>query len=278
MEISHLPAFIASYVNFCPIINSTIDMSITTRLIRHYLKYHSRYELSEKQQRLPTPTFDNIKLVLALYKITYPCATYLQIGAYDGQTDDPASEYVLAGNMRCLLVEPIEESFQELRRLYDGRPNVHLMQAAIGHSDGITTMFKVKQSSPRYGKPTGGLTSFDRGHLLKHGIREEDIESVNVACLTLKSLLAKFHLEKVDVLQIDTEGFDAEIVKMALALPHTPECINFENLHLSLEAKTELYDLLSKDGYLYSHDKFNTMALHRRLTDALLTGAGERKA
>jgi len=34
----------------------------------------------------------------------------------------------------------------------------------------------------------------------------------------LKSLLAKFALEKADILQIDTEGFDAEVVKMALAL------------------------------------------------------------
>ena len=244
-------------------------MGIAKNLLRHILK-KTRYELAEKQQRLPTPTFDNVKLVLALYSITQPNPTFVQIGAYDGQTDDPASEYVLTGKMKCLLVEPIETSFRKLKKIYDDVPNVHLMQAAIGNSDGNTIMFKVKQGSQSDSIPTGGLASFDKAHLLKHGIRKDDIEQVNVPCMTLKTLLTKFHLAKIDILQIDTEGFDAEIIKMALTLDNIPGCINFENLHLSLETKTEVYALLTRNGYVYSHDKFNTMALHRRLTDGLL--------
>ena len=244
-------------------------MGIARKLLRHILK-KTRYELSEKQQRLPIPTFDNVKLVLALYIITRPNPTFVQIGAYDGQIDDPASEYVLTGKMKCLLIEPIEAPFQNLKKIYDCMSNVHLMQGAIANSDGNAIMFKVKQGSQSYSIPRGGLTSFDKAHLLKHGIRKDDIEQVNVPCFTLKSLLAKFHFGKADILQIDTEGFDAEVVKMALTLDNTPDCINFENFHLSLEAKTELYDLLTKNGYVYSHDKFNTMALHRRLTESLL--------
>src|SRR6266404_3778854 len=96
------------------------------KLLRHLLKKtpydvfdKTKYEVFQKQNRLPTPTFDNLKLILALYSITRPDATFVQIGAYDGQTDDPASEYVLAGRMKCLLVEPIEASFQKLKKLYD---------------------------------------------------------------------------------------------------------------------------------------------------------------
>jgi FkbM family methyltransferase len=253
-------------------------MNIPTRIIRHYLKYHSGYELSEKQNWLPTPTFDNIKLVLALYKMIEPSATFVQIGAYDGKTDDPTSEFVLGGEMRCLLVEPIEESFQKLNNIYAGKSNVSLMRAAIGHSDGNAILFKIKKGSHSDSILTGGLASFNKAHLLKHHIRKEDIEPVTVPSLTLKSLLAKFCLEKVDIMQIDTEGFDAEIVKMALALPIPPDCLNFENLHLSRDVKKELYALLTKCGYVYSHYKFNTMALHRRWIDGLLAIAGGSKA
>jgi len=83
-------------------------------------------------------------------------------------------------------------------------------------------------------------------------------------------LLAKSGLERIDILQIDTEGFDAEVIGMALALDVPPACINFENLHMSLEVKAGLYDLLTRSGYVYSHDKFNSMALHCRLTSDLI--------
>jgi len=244
-------------------------MGIAKNLLRQVLK-KTRYELTEKNQRLPTPTFDNVKLVLALYSLTQPESTLVQIGAYDGQTDDPASEYILTGKMKCLLVEPIESSFRKLERVYAGLPNVQLLQAAIGHSDGSMIMYKVRQGSQSDSIPTGGLASFDRAHLLKHSIREDDIEQVNVPCLTLKSLLAKSGLERIDILQIDTEGFDAEVIGMALALDVPPACINFENLHMSLEVKAGLYDLLTRSGYVYSHDKFNSMALHCRLTSDLI--------
>ena len=244
-------------------------MKIARKLLRHFLK-KTDYELIEKQQRLPPPTFDNIKLVLALFSLTQPNPTFVQIGAYDGQTVDPVNEYALTGKMKCLLVEPIEASFQKLRSFYDGMPNVNLIQAAIGHSDGSAIMFKVKQASQSFSIPRGALSSFDKAHLLRHKIKEEDIEQVQVPCLTLKTLLAKFQLTKVNILQIDTEGFDAEIVKMALAMEETPDCINFENSNLSLESKTEIYALLTKSGYVHSSDTYNSLALHRRLTEGLL--------
>ncbi len=243
-------------------------MGVAKTLLRQILK-STRYELAEKQQRLPAPTLDNLKLVLMLHSIVRPNSTFVQIGAYDGQTDDPASEYVQMGKMICLLVEPMEASFQKLKKIYDGKPNVHLVQAAISHSDGNAVMFKVRPGSKSDNISSGGLPSFDKAHLLKHEVPENEIEQVSVPCLTLTSLLAKFHLRKIDILQIDTEGFDAEIIKMALRLDDIPDCINFENVHLSLETRRELYDLLTQKGYLFSHYKGNTLALHRRLVDSL---------
>jgi FkbM family methyltransferase len=239
------------------------------KILRHFLK-SSPYEMVEKQRRLPDATFENIKLVLALYSISYRNPIFVQIGAFDGQTADPAFEFVLAGKMKCLLVEPIETSFQKLKKMYEGRPNVHLIQAAVSDTDGEATMYKVRQGSRSESIPRGGLASFDKTHLIRHAIPERDIEQVRVPCLTLKSLLAKFNLLRIDILQIDTEGFDAEVVRMALTLDHIPSCINFEYTNLNLETKTALYDSLTKRGYFFSHDKANTLALHGRLTEEML--------
>lgn len=225
----------------------------------------------ERQQRLPLPTFESIKLVLALYSILKPNSTFVQIGAFDGQTGDPAIEYVQAGKLKCLLVEPIELSFQKLKKVYDGMPHVHLIQAAVASSDGEMIMYRVRPGSRSDTELRGALASFDKTHLLRHAIQESDIEETRVPALTLKSLLARFGFKKINILQIDTEGFDAEVVKMALALEDTPDCINFEHTNLSLETKESLYDLLTQKGYLFSHDKADTLALHRRFTEELLT-------
>jgi FkbM family methyltransferase len=247
------------------------------KIFRHFLK-KSPYEmvekkerLAEKQQRLPEATFETIKLVLAFYSIVKPNATFVQIGAYDGQTNDPSIEYVQAGKLKCLLVEPIETSFKKLKKVYEGAANVHLINAAISNSDGEMTMYKVRQGSPSERVlPRGDLSSFDRNHLLRYGINESDIEPVRVPALTLKSLLARAGMEKIDVLQTDTEGFDAEVVKMALALDRLPDCINFENVNLNPETRGALYELLTQKGYLFTHDNIDTLALHSRLTEELL--------
>src|ERR1700722_9513681 len=110
------------------------------KIIRHFLK-KSPYEMAEKRHRLPASTLESIKLVLAIYSLLKPNSTFVQIGAFDGQTSDPTVEYVQAGKLKCLLVEPIESSFQKLKNFYDGVPNVHLLQAALSHSDGEMTMY-----------------------------------------------------------------------------------------------------------------------------------------
>lgn len=251
-------------------------MKTGIKILRHFAK-KTQYELVEKSQRLPNPTFDDIKLVLALYSIAGRNPAFVQIGAFDGQTSDPVFEYVQAGRMKCLLVEPIETSFQKLKKLYEGVPHVQLMQAAVADSDGEMVMYKVRQGSQSESVRRGGLASFDKTHLLRHSINESDIEQVRVPCLTLKSLLAKAGFSKIDILQIDTEGFDSEVVRMALALDPIPGCIHFEHTNLDAEAKAALYDSLTRRGYFCSHDRDNTLAVHCRLTEGLLDLSRDRK-
>ncbi|HTD67518.1 MAG TPA: hypothetical protein VK846_13415, partial [Candidatus Limnocylindria bacterium] len=55
------------------------------------------------------------------------------------------------------------------------------------------------------------------------------------------------------------------MVKMALELAIPPETINFENVHLTVEATAEVFGRLEKSGYAWTHDKWDTFAVHQRL-------------
>ena len=245
-------------------------MGIAKNLLRFFLK-RTAYELSVRQQRLPVATLDNVKMALSLIRRTNPRPVFVQVGAYDGQTDDPTAALLEADKMTCVLVEPIERSFNQLKKVHGDKPNIHLIQAAVSHQDGEMTMYKVRAGTESDTIFSGGYASFDRAHLLKHKVKEADIETVTVPSLSLKSLLARYQLGKIDLLQIDTEGFDAEVVKMALNLEAIPGCINFENIHLTLAAKAELYDLLMRRGYSFSHDKYNSLAVHRDTLEQWMT-------
>jgi FkbM family methyltransferase len=176
--------------------------------------------------------------------------------------------FVKTGKLRAFVVEPIEESFTRLRKAYSGVSNVIAIKAAIGHRDGELTLFKVKEGARSLDAYwSRQLASFDRAHLVRHGVSDDEIEAVSVPCFTLQSLMKKYEIGAIDVLQVDTEGFDAEVVSMALELPKTPDCIYFENVHLNQVVMEKLFERLSTHGYHWTHDKWNTLAVNSRLVD-----------
>jgi FkbM family methyltransferase len=248
-------------------------MNTVKSLVRHAFSL-TPYEIRHRQTRreLPPGTFESIQLVLAHYLICRPGATFVQIGACDGVSEDPVHDFIRTGGFQALLVEPIPENFDRLRKSYEGAKNVVTARVAIGDQDGEIDLFKVKEGSqskdPYWARQ---LASFDRAHLVRHGVSSDDIEMVRVPCLTLSSLIERYHLDKIDILQVDTEGFDAEVVGMALRLPIPPECLYFENFHLDAGKTPELFSRLQTHGYSWIHGYWNTLAVHKRVIDRLLS-------
>jgi hypothetical protein len=105
------------------------------------------------------------------------------------------------------------------------------------------------------------VASFFREHIERHGKKPHEIERITVPCRSLSSLVAELGLTKIDLLQIDAEGFDAAVVRMALKMPVRPDCINFEHMHLCRADRQPLFDLLKTNGYLLGYDAWNILAL-----------------
>ena len=172
--------------------------------------------------------------------------------------------------MKTVVVEPIPSTFAKLQQAYAGVPNVQAIQAALARTDGSATIYKVKEGAAAMDAYWSILlASFDKAHLLKHGLKEHEVESIQVPSLTLRTLLARCGLTCVDVLQVDTEGFDAEVVKMALELEMLPGFISFENIHLDNTARRDVFARLEAADYRWTHDSWNTLAVHSGVLEAL---------
>jgi FkbM family methyltransferase len=161
---------------------------------------------------------------------------FVQIGAFDGDANDPLHDPIVRLGWRGVLVEPQPEAFARLQRTYAGIDGLVFLNAAIAAERGIRPFYFIAGSEP--GDPwwRGQIASFDREHLMKH-IRDDrrladQVTSRDVETLTLSDVFARAP-EPVDVLQIDAEGHDAQIVSSLDLTTHQPEVIRFEHKHLS---------------------------------------------
>lgn len=202
----------------------------------------------------------------------------IQIGAHTGDLNDPVEKAIRTLGLRAILVEPQRRQFDALTAHYADQPQVILERAAIAHEAGDATLYKVRpefwaehkfpaesasQISSLNREQIGSAVEIFGGAALR---RDEAayLDSEIVPAHTLGSLLTKHGAARIDLLQIDAEGFDFEIIKMIEWETTAPAMINYETLHLSIEDRQAAWALLRDKGYdLYASDPFNTVAIRR---------------
>lgn len=211
------------------------------------------------------------------YSTSKERVTVVQIGANDGINNDPIHKFIKRDHWHGVLLEPQRFVFQKyLQPLYRKTGGIVVFNAALDVRDGQKPIYKVAVSESRWAT---GLSSFNRGALeaaVKSGYIEREaikegaplpenkndyITEEQVECISTESLIKRFGLEKIDWLQIDTEGFDFEIIKMFNIGVTRPEVIVYENLHFGPEQQKECLEFLVKNGYLCRTFGPNTLAM-----------------
>ncbi len=170
---------------------------------------------------------------------------FIQVGAHDGVEMDPIRESILAYHLRGLLIEPLPDAFARLRENYRSEPQLIFENVAIGDEPGRVPFYRVKEG--KGGVDWQVLAGFDKAHMMYEGVPEGLIEEIPVEMATLPSLLEKHGIDRISLLQVDTEGHDFRIVKAALEAGLRPTLINYEHVNLSRidqnRCKHMLYDL-----------------------------------
>ena len=154
-----------------------------------------------------------------------------------------------------MLLEPQPDIFKALTRNYRNEPQLILENAALAPEDGTVSLYTIAGSTLR--------ASFNRAALVEHVGRSEPITEVPVRAVTFRSLLAHHDIRRVDLLMIDTEGFDYQVVRMALAEGVRPRLVRYEHLHLSTPDRNACASLLANHGYRLFRDGVDTLALSR---------------
>ena len=137
----------------------------------------------------------------------------IQIGANDGNRFDTLNNYIKKYKVKSLLVEPIKNNFEKLKKNYKDYNFIIFENSAISVNNEITYLYKVDQKYlDSYDDHIPGITSFEKKHLLNHGVKKNHIVTEKINSVSIKNLIAKHNIDNFDLLYVDTEGYDGNIV------------------------------------------------------------------
>jgi FkbM family methyltransferase len=166
----------------------------------------------------------------------------VQIGSNDGSTGDPIHT-LLSNNpsWRALLIEPIPFLFQRLRRNYPQDVRFCFENIAIAEAEGCSPFYYIdpaaKEFMPDLPYWYDQLGSFDRGHIARHFGDKLDkfIVKIDIPTSRLSTVLQRNNISQIDLLHIDTEGYDWNILRQLDLKLYAPKVILFEHKHLSTD-------------------------------------------
>ena len=179
--------------------------------------------------------------------------TLLQIGAFDG-ADDDVSRLLDRHPVRGVLVEPQPRAFALLEERYAHREELTLINAAVDRDSGTRTLYTTAEDPSQ-------TASFDRQHLIRHGVLASEIRAVQVPCRTIEQILAEGGLDSVDFIQIDAEGHDCAIIDAIDLERFAPRILRFEHRHVPDRHLTACLLRLADHGYRFWAEKADVIAV-----------------
>lgn len=157
---------------------------------------------------------------------------FVQIGANDGKLADPIYSFVTRNHdeLHGIAIEPMRDVFKELCETYKNYQNIQLLNIAIHNTLKEAILYKVdpKKASklPCWVK---GIASFNQQHHALSGTPSDAIIPETVKCLPISELIDRYQIKSIDLLQIDTEGYDIEILSNFDFVRVKPAIIHFEH-------------------------------------------------
>lgn len=188
---------------------------------------------------------------------------FIQVGANDGISFDFLFDFVITRKSNGIVIEPIKDYFTELVFNYSKYDNIKAVNKAVHPIEKKITVYKINENAKNnYPEWVKGIASLDPNHHKKTNIKSEDIIQEIVNSDTLENIIEdEYKFNNVDYIQIDTEGFDYEILKMVNFNKLKPSIIKYESVNLSDEGKKQAIILLKKEGYYVFNEMGDTIGI-----------------
>lgn len=215
--------------------------------------------------------------------LTQSSVCIVQIGAYVGNTfNDPLWKFFTdiqgrtAPTLKAILVEPDRENFRQLKTNCAGMRGVVCENAAIADSTGEREFYRLDVDPKEHGMPEWlhqlGSLKEERMTTLWDGFEaDQEIKEFylkhrvvdRVNCITPADLFARHGITEIDLLQIDTEGFEYEILKAMDFTRWKPRFINLERTLLQ-HNEDACFNMLRREGYRFVDHDADTLCTLRR--------------
>ena len=199
---------------------------------------------------------------------------FIQIGSFDGQTNDPLYGLIKRFNWKGVFVEPMAKPMVKLKRTHRGL-GFSFEQSAVNSSNEEKEFYYINNPKADFPKWFNQISALDKKYLMLYKDRIPEIEkhlaSKKVKCITFNSLLDKYAIKKVDLLHIDAEGSDFKIIQTIDFNKIKPKLILFEHKSIYLNWVSRYFvsfiqylkclRLLKQNGYIFFRQEGDTLAI-----------------
>jgi FkbM family methyltransferase len=206
-------------------------------------------------RKAPLPNFQCVSVFdLALHyliAVRGEQKTFLEVGANDGLSGDPLREYILKHKWKGVLVEPQPDVFARLKANYAGvHEGIAFENVAVSSDSKPLTMYRLPPSSANSTIGTATVASADQKIAARQlGMSADKLEKIEVPTARLDDIVARHGLHALDILQLDTEGFDWDVLQTLDLKKTRPWLIRFEHGHLSPKTIAAMTEHLNAHDY-----------------------------
>jgi FkbM family methyltransferase len=240
------------------------------------------FQHTHMMEQIFPPRYDEVLRGIA----SAPQGTWLQIGANalsGTDTTDPLMKYlnILPAAWVKVFVEPIPAIFAKLEEsvarwpnakavnvavapradVPEAQLNMYCLKDAFGEEDGWGKEKDIGGSRPQQTFDDGvllpywadQLCSFDENHITRHfPTRVVSTSTISVTAWSVPELLRQQDIRRVDILMVDTEGFDLRVLQQIPFASIRPRLIVYEHKHLSHADQEAAKELLHRHCYMVS--------------------------
>jgi FkbM family methyltransferase len=184
--------------------------------------------------------------------------TFIQAGAADGLLHDPYREFILRGNMRGVLVEPLPFQFSALKRNYAHKRNVFFENCAISYPANRIELFVLSEEfvadhPQREVLALQASTSRERfiNSLSLCGAPEgwKHVMGITVYGKTIEEMMLQNGFDSFDCIFLDMEGYEPQVLLNLDFATVQPKLIVYEHVCLGASS-VQIEGHLAANGFV----------------------------
>ena len=199
--------------------------------------------------------FINKKKVINFFKKeTSNISIFIDVGAHEGETSNLFSKYLNIKKIYCF--EPSSINYKNLKKKILKKANISLFNVGLGERDGEEDFNQLEESS--------SSTLVELNEKSKYFIKKKKIlnlfikkdfknfyQTVNI--MKLKNFMHNNSIEYIDILKIDTEGYEMKVIRGAEEKIKNIDYIYFEHHFDDMLKKdytlSDIHNYLIKNGF-----------------------------